>query len=62
MQFQQAFVDRAELLGAHVAVVDPGEGVPIREETEGPDRAEQMRVAQLRRIERGTLVGAEQAA
>ena len=44
MEFQQALVDRAEFLGAHVAVVDALEAASVGEEGQGVDGRQQARV------------------
>ena len=61
-QLEQAFVNRAEFFGIHVAVVDAGQGLAGLEEGEFAHGFEQARVGQGRAVEPGALVGAEKAA
>ena len=61
-QVEQAFVNRAEFLGIHVAVVDAGKRPAGGQEGEAAHGCEQAIVGDGRVVEAGALGGAEQAA
>ncbi len=61
-EFQQALVDAAQLLAAHVAVVDGDAVALVDEGAELAHRFEQGAVGQVGALEVGALVGLEQTA
>jgi hypothetical protein len=60
-QFEQAFVDAAEFLGIHVAVIDARERGAVAEEAEAEERAEQRLVVELGGVEVRALRDVEEA-
>ncbi len=60
-QFEQAFVDAAEFLGIHVAVIDARQRGAVAEEAEAEERAEQRLVVELGGVEVRALRGVEEA-
>ena len=62
VELQERLVDRAELFGAEVAVVDRPADALLLDRGELADRIEQVAVGELGGIEVGTRVGSEQEA